>query len=220
MRKVSLTVGLLMTLVMALPTGVVAEEANDLVYGANAHPLGASYEDWARRLARFLAQPPVAENPLVNPTCDSARIRHGALFLPVATSEGLEVHCDIPANTPLIVSPGGDFRILGLDADTKQSVEQIVHENVDAIHDLKVKVDGHRIHRLDRFRTSSWATIELGADNIFSAPAGQYRLFIEGWLLIVRGFESGTHTISLGDVFPVGDGTEQVGTIEFVLTVD
>lgn len=220
MRKLLLfTIGLLMTLVMALPTGAVAGQADGLVYGPNTHPHGASYEAWARRLGRFLAEPPLAENPLVHPTCDSIQMHGGVLFLPVATAEGLVAHCDIPADTPLLVSPGGDFRILGLDANTPRRIKRITHYNVNAIHDLVVKIDGHRIHRLDRFRNSSWVRIHLGADNIFGAPAGRYRLFIEGWAVIVRGFDWGRHTIQLGDVFLDGNGDEQVGTIKYVLTV-
>ncbi len=220
MKRLSVCIGLLMALVMAMSTSAGALNNSDLVYGPKTHPLGSSYETWVRRFGRFLAEPPVSKNPLVNPSCESIREKHGVLFLPVATSEGIVDNCEIPAHTPLLASPGGNFGILGLDADTRDGVKHAVRQGIRGIHDLKVKVDGHRIRRIGRFKTSAWTRIELGADNIFGAPRGHYQMFIEGWAVMVRGFTSGTHTISLGDVFLAADGSEQVGTIKFVLTVD
>ena len=221
MRKRSLVLlGLLIVMALAVPAGANAEGSGGLVYGPNTHPLGVSYEAWTRRFARYLFEPPVAESPIVNPTCDAVTPRGGILFMPVATSEGLVVHCDVPAHRPLLVSPGGQFATLGLDADTRKGIEAIVEGFMAMTHDAVVKVDGERVSKIDRFKTGSWVRLDLGADNLFGVPAGEYQMFLEGWFLMVRGLEPGRHTIWLGDVFTDPTHTDQVATIKFILNVE
>lgn len=212
-------VGLLLALVMAMPVGASAVEAEHLVYGPSAEPLGVSYEGWTRRFARYLFEPPAAESPIVNPTCDAIARRGGVLFMPVATSEGIVQHCDVPDGVPLLVSPGGAFATLGLDANTVRGTKRIANEQLAAIRDVVVKVDGERIPRINRFRAASWARLDLGSDNLFGADAGQYRMYLGGWFLVVRGLDPGRHTIWLGDVFTDPTHTDQVATIKFVLNV-
>jgi hypothetical protein len=221
MRKRSFVVlGLLMMMAIALPTSAIAVGADHAVYGPNTHPLGVSYEAWTRRFARYLFEPPVADSPIVNPTCDAVTRRGGILFMPVATAEGLVVHCSVPAHKPLLVSPGGQFATLGLDADTRGATERIVHEFMAMTHDAVVEVDGERIQKIGRFKTGSWVRLDLGADNLFGVPAAEYQMFIEGWFVMVRGLAPGRHTIWLGDVFTDPTHTDQVATIKFILEVD
>ena len=86
MRRRSLVVlGVLMAMVMATPTSAIAGGHDQLVYGPNTQPHGVSYEAWTRRFARYLFEPPVAESPIVNPTCDAVTSRGGIVFMPVAT---------------------------------------------------------------------------------------------------------------------------------------
>jgi hypothetical protein len=221
MRKRSFVVlGLLMLMVVALPTSAIAVRADHVVYGPTTRPLGVSYEAWTRRFARYLFEPPVAESPIVNPTCDAVSHRGGILFMPVATSEGLVVHCSVPAHKPLLVSPGGQFATLGLDADTRRDTKRIADEFMAMTHDAVVKVDGERIQKIGRYKTGSWVRLDLGADNLFGVPAAEYQMFIEGWFVMVRGLVPGRHTIWLGDVFTDPTHTDQVATIKFILEVD
>lgn len=221
MRRRSLVVlGMLMAMAMAMPVSANAEGSEGAVYGPSTHPLGVSYEAWTRRFARYLFEPPVAESPIVNPTCDAVTPRGGILFMPVATSEGLVVHCSVPAHRPLLVSPGGQFATLGLDSDTRKGTKAIADAFMAMTHDAVVKVDGERVSGIDRFKTGSWVRLDLGADNLFGVPAGEYQMFLEGWFVMVRGLAPGRHTIWLGDVFTDTTHTDQVATIKFVLQVD
>ena len=221
MRRRSLgMLGVLMAMAMAMPTSAIAGGDDQLVYGPNTQPHGVSYEAWTRRFGQYLFEPPVAESPIVNPTCDAVTRRGGIVFMPVATSEGLVVRCSVPAHTPLLVTPAGAFATLGLDADTRKATQRIAEDQLAAIHDVVTKVDGERIHHIDRFKTASWLRLDLGADNLFGAPAGQYQMFLGGWFLMVRGLDPGRHTIWLGDVFTDQTHTDQVATIKFILQVD
>ena len=194
MRRRSLVMlGVLMAMAMAMLTSAIAGGDDQLVYGPNTQPHGVSYEAWTRRFGQYLFEPPVAESPIVNPTCDAVTRRGGIVFMPVATSEGL-VRCSVPAHTPLLVTPAGVFATLGLDADTRKATQQIAEDQLAAIHDVVTKVDGERIHHIDRFKTASWLRLDLGADNLFGAPAGQYQMFLGGWFLMVRGLDPGRHT--------------------------
>ena len=220
MRKPSIVVALLVALVAAVPTGAGAWEANHPIFGPGSHPRGASYTTWVARYGRYLAEPPVARSPIAFPSCRNIGTSHGVLLFPVATAAGIVDRCEIPAHTPLLVSPGGTFRILGLDAGTRRGVRRLVDRDIASIHDLSVKIDGHRVHDLGRFFAGSWTEIELGNDNLFGAPRGEYRMLIEGWALILHGFRPGAHTIVLSDVFADSNGNPQVGSITYVLRVE
>ena len=190
MRKCLLAaLGLLMTMAMAMPVSANAEGSGGAVYGPNTHPKGVTYEAWARRFGRYLFEPPVSESPLVNPTCDAISARGGVLFMPVATSQGIVDRCTVPAHTPLLVTPAGEFGVLGLDAATRKGVEHVVHQLTRSIHDVVVKVDGKRVPEVGRFSVSTWFGVEVGSDNIFGTPAGTYHLFLTADMLMVRGLD-------------------------------
>lgn len=220
MKRPPVVLTLLLALAMAMPTPAGATQGHHRVYPPNSDPLGASYAQWAGRFGRYLAEPPVEKSPLANPSCRTIKEKHGALFFPVATAEGLRFHCDIPADTPLLVSPGGTFRTVGIDAPTRRGVRRLVRQDIAATHDAKVWIDDHRVRHIDRFFTGKWTEIELGNDNLFGAPKGEYDMLIKGWLLMVRGFHGGHHKVKLHDVFPDGQGNPQSATVTFFLDVD
>ena len=220
MRKRSLAVlGVLMAMALAMPPSAIASQDSHAVFGPNSHPRGVTYEAWARRFGRYLFEPPVSQSPLVNPTCDAISKRGGVLFMPVATSQGILDRCTVPAHTPLLVTPAGEFGVLGLDANTRKGVEHVVGQLTRSIHDVVVKIDGKRVPMVGRFRVSTWFGVNVGSDNIFGTPAGTYHLFLTANMLMVRGLDPGHHTIWLGDVFTDSTHTDQVATIKFVLTV-
>jgi hypothetical protein len=220
MKTRSLAVlGLVMAVLMTNPTGAMAGHDGHLVYGPGSSPKGVSYEAWARRFGRYLFAPPVSESPLANPSCDAISARGGVLFMPVATSEGIVDRCTVPSDRPLLVSPAGQFGVLGFDADTRAGVERVVRHLVPSLHDIVVKVDGHRVSHIRRFLVSSWFGVDVGSDNIFGAPAGKYHIFLTANMVMVRGLDPGRHTIWLGDVFTDSSHTDQVATIKFVLHV-
>jgi hypothetical protein len=220
MKRPPVVLTLLLALALALPTTAGASGQDHRIFPPNSHPLGASYEHWAARFGRYLAEPPVAKNPLANPSCRNIREKHGALFFPVATAQGLRFHCDIAADTPLLVSPGGTFHTVGIDAATRRGVRRLVRQDIANTSDARVWIDGQRVRHIGRFFTGTWTKIELGDDNIFGAPAGTYDMLIKGWLVMVHGFHGGHHRVKLHDVFPDGNGNLQPATVTFVLDVD
>jgi hypothetical protein len=205
---------------MAITEPAVAHGAGHLVFGPNTTPKGVSYEAWARRFGRYLFAPPVSESPLANPSCDAIDARGGVLFMPVATSEGIVDRCTVPEETPLLVSPAGEFGVLGLDANTRAAVERGVRRLLPSLHDIVVKVDGKKIAHIGRFRVSSWFGVDVSSDNIFGTPAGKYHIFLTANMVMVRGLDPGRHTIWLGDVFTDSSHTDQVATIKFILHVE
>ena len=219
MKRLPVVLGLLMALVMAVPANATAGHARHLVYGPKTDPLGVSYDAWTRRFGRYLFEPPVAESPIVNPNCDAVQRRGGALFMPVATSEGIVVRCKFPAHKPLLVTPAGAFATLGLDSNTRRGTKRVADQQLRAIHDVVAKVDGQRIPGVRCFKTATWVRLHLGADNLFGVPAGTYHMYLEGYFLMVRGLDPGRHTIWLGDVFTDQTHTDQVATIKFILQV-
>ncbi len=182
----------------------------DLVYPANHKPLGASYSTWAERWGRYAFGVPNARNPLIFASnCDvSIQMSHGALLLPASGGGKQVVSCDVPAQVPLLLTPGGDDSVVGVDGATHGEARQDLRKNLRHTTGVFVSIDGEQVRHVNRFRThTSFFRILLYNHNIVGAPKrGIYEMIIGGWFLMIRGLEAGDHTIIAHDVYPSPDG--------------
>jgi hypothetical protein len=198
----------LAALVMGGQPAVAEENGGSRLYPPGSTPLGASYSTWAERWGVFAFGTPVGENPFVHPKdCDdSVKVIDGAVFLTASGGGPLTVSCPIPANTPILVTPGGNDGVLSLNGDTPKAVRHFINEYVEQISAVRLSIDGARVD-IDGFltHTDGLFTVNLPKNNIVGMPAGPAQLYIAGWFAMVRGFGSGTHTIYAQDVLP--DGT-------------
>ena len=218
-KRMVVLLGLVAMMALAVPTSAVAEAPGGRSTG-RAPVRSVSHMKPGRGASLAICSSPLS--PRARSREPHLRRGHRTwriLFMPVATSEGLVVHCDVPAHRPLLVSPGGQFATLGLDSDTRKGIVAIVEEFMAMTHDAVVKVDGERVPRINRFQTASWVGLDLGSDNLFGVPAGTYHMYLAGWFVMVRGLDPGRHTIWLGDVFTDTTHTDQVATIKFILNV-
>jgi hypothetical protein len=183
----------------------------NLVYPANHRPLGASYSTWAERWGRYAFGVPNARNPLIFASnCDvSIQMSHGALLLPASGGGKQVVSCDVPAHTPLFLTPGGDDSVVGVDGATRaEARRQDLRKSLRHTKGLFVSIDAEQVRHVDRFRTHTpFFRIFLYNHNIVGAPKrGTYQMIVGGWFFMIRGLVAGDHTIIAHDVYPSPDG--------------
>lgn len=209
-------VALLMIAAMATPTPAAASDG--LVYPAGSSPLGVSYRTWAERWGAYAFSAPIGVNPLVHPDiCDlSIQIVDGVVLVPASGGGDVTVRCSIPEDTPVLVTPGGEIATIPTDGDTLREVRSKVNQTVDAITELKLRIDGTAVSPINPFRTHSKGlfTLHVPKHNILagSPPRGDTPAYIAGFFIILRGFEHGTHRVFAHDVFPSGSKSVEART--------
>jgi hypothetical protein len=201
---------------MALSAAPAA--ASTPVYPPGSAPVGASYRTWAERWGTYAFSAPIATNPLVHPTdCDLAvRVINGVVFLPASGSGRIHVECSVPEETPLLMTPGGELETIPAYANTPRQLRRRVTTAVDAITDVRVRVDGTALRPIDAFRAHSRGTFPLFVPkhNILGESSrGVHTAYVDGYFLMLRGFEEGTHVVRAHDVFPSGSKLVSATTV-------
>jgi hypothetical protein len=195
-----------------LLTGSSASALISSVYPPDKQPLGLSYPDWAEDWGRYAFGVPNKENPLIFATdCDvSIQAVDGAVMLPASGGGKQVVDCDVAKHTPLLITPGGDDTVVGVNGDTKHQALRHLRASLDTFDHVNLSIDGQRLDRVKGFLTSTpFFDIHLYKHNIVGAPeAGDYQMAIGGWFVMIRGLSQGDHVVKAHDEFgPPDDRT-------------
>src|SRR6476659_10692276 len=88
----------------------------------NSHPRGHSYATWTRMVGQwFLGD---ASNPLVGALGgDCGELMNGVFFMAAPIDVGVELDCDVPTGTPIVLSHAGWFVTEGIDGETDAELE-------------------------------------------------------------------------------------------------
>jgi hypothetical protein len=200
MRRSLIVVAMVVS--MGLVAGAPAVAGPVLSY--NARPHGISYTDWSKAVGQwFLGD---ASNPLFAALeGDCGELMDGVFFMAAPIDVGVELECDVPAGTPIVLSHAGWFSTEGIDGDTDQELEHAAIAGfVTSTNELTL--DG---------RALPLQPIDTGAYDIVSEPGGFYdtigvgtgviRTAIRSNVVFLRPLSPGDHVIE-GAVSFVGDG--------------
>jgi len=115
--------GIVLTVVLAV--GLVAgasPAAAGPVVPYNAHPRGHPYASWTRMVGQwFLGD---ASNPLFGALGgDCGEVMNGVFFMAAPIDVGVQLDCDVPTGTPIVLSHAGWFSTEGIDGETDAELE-------------------------------------------------------------------------------------------------
>jgi hypothetical protein len=200
MRRSLLVVAMVVS--MGLVAGAPAVAGPVVSY--NARPHGISYTDWSKAVGQwFLGD---ASNPLFAALeGDCGELMDGVFFMAAPIDVGVELECDVPVGTPIVLSHAGWFSTEGIDGNTDQELEDAAIAGfVTSTNELTL--DG---------RALPLQPIDTGAYDIVSEPGGFYdtigvgtgmiRTAIRSNVVFLRPLSPGDHVIE-GAVSFVGDG--------------
>lgn len=197
----------LLAVAVVISAGVTASASPAAPY--QAHPGGRSYETWLEMTGQFYLGD--ASNPLFAALeGDCGQVIGGVYFMAAPIDAGLELDCDIPVGTPIVLSHAGWFTTEGIDGDTDQELEDAASAGfVTSTNELSL--DGKAL---------PLAVIETGAFDVVSEPGSFYdailgvgtgpiRTSLTGNIVVLHPLSPGDHVIEAAVDF-VGDGSYSV----------
>jgi hypothetical protein len=199
-------------LTLALTLGLVAgasPAAAGPVLPYNAHPHGHSYASWTRMVGQwFLGD---ASNPLFGALGgDCGEVMNGAFFMAAPIDVGVELDCDVPTGTPIVLSHAGWFSTEGIDGETDAELEAAAIAGfVTSVNSLTL--DGKALP-LQPIDTGVYDVIsEPGSfyDTVLGVGTGPIRTALRANVVFLHPLTPGDHVIE-GAVSFVGDGEYSV----------
>ena len=172
----------------------------------NSRPHGVSYAGWTRMVGQwFLGD---ASNPLFAGTFDGdcGELMNGVFFMAAPIDVGVELDCDVPTGTPIVLSHAGWFSTEGIDGETDAELEAAAIAGfVTSVNALTL--DGRALP-LQPIDTGAYDVIsEPGSfyDTAVGVGTGPIRTALRANVVFLHPLTPGDHVIE-GAVSFVGDG--------------
>jgi hypothetical protein len=170
-----------------------------------SHPYGHSYPAWFRMVGQFYLGD--SSNPLFAALeGDCGELIDGAFFMAAPIDVGVELDCNVPAGTPIVLSHAGAFATKGIDGETDQELVDIATTGfMTSANELTL--DGVAL-ALQAIDTGAYDVIsEPGSfyDAIIGIGTGPIRTAIRGNVVVIHPLTPGEHEIQ-GAVSFVGGG--------------
>lgn len=193
---------------VALTIGLVAGAAPASagpVLPYNSRPMGTSYTGWTETVGQwFLGD---ASNPLFGALeGDCGEVMDGVFFMAAPIDVGVELECDVPVGTAIVLSHAGFFSTEGIDGETDEELEAAARAGfVTSTNSLTL--DGQALP-LQPIDTGAYDVIsEPGSfyDAIVGVGTGPIRTALVANVVFLHPLTPGDHVIE-GAVSFVGDG--------------
>jgi hypothetical protein len=179
-----------------------AHAGSVLPYGS--HPGGHTYPAWAEMVGQwFLGD---SSNPLFAALeGDCGELRDGVFFMAAPIDVNVELDCEVPAGTWIVLSHAGWFSTEGIDGDTDQELEAAAIAGFVTSVDT-LTLDGKALP-LQPIDTGAFDVIsETGSFyDAIGVGTGSVRTAIRANLVVLHPLPPGDHVIE-GAVSFVGDG--------------
>jgi hypothetical protein len=183
--------------------------------GSHAH--GLTYGEWSARWWKWALEQPAALSPLTDTTGANCAVgQSGSVWFLAGTlgsNEAVTRMCIIPPGTTLFFPVANAFYSA---EGTFAEMQARAIADVNTATDLSVTVDGKTLTNINSYRAlSPDFTLNLPADNIFGAPAGEYKpSAADGYYIMLTPLKPGTHTIQIKARFPAS-----VVDVTYLITV-
>jgi hypothetical protein len=192
-------------------------DSNPRVYSPNARPHGTTLTEWGEKWVQWAFSIPPDQSPFLDPDGRFCQVgQSGPVFFLGASFGGDIVRsCTVATGTPLLISPGGTICILHVDAETEEGLRACVEQQIDAVTNVVMDVDGIAVEGLSRYIIESpLFGFTLPADNVLGLQAGEYQAILGGYFVLVKPLPPGEHLIHDHADFP-----PQAGGVTYEITV-
>jgi hypothetical protein len=190
-------------LTISLVAGAASASAGS-VLPYHSRPMGTSYTDWTKMVGQFFLGD--ASNPLFAALeGDCGEVRDGVFFMAAPIDVGVELDCDVPVGTPIVLSHAGFFASEDATLDTDQELEDAAAAGfVTSTNELTL--DGRALP-LQPIVTGAYDIIsEAGSFyDVTGTGTGTIRTALVANVVFLHPLPPGDHVIE-GAVSFVGDG--------------
>ncbi len=197
-------------LIATTPSPASADANKASVIPPNAHPYGATYDEWSARWWQWALSLPASQNPFF----DEGNCANGAngqtgqvwFLTGVINTSGTAVRdCTVPVGKALF------FPIINVECSTLEAApfhgdnEQQMRACAKGfnITNVSAKIDGVDVADLERYRVESpLFDFKVPANNTLGVPAGNGQSVSNGYYLLLTPLSVGKHEVTFGGTFP------------------
>jgi hypothetical protein len=182
----------------------------------SARPMGQTYQTWFQRVGQFFLGD--AANPLIaGLEGDCGQVIGGVFFMTAPIDVGVELDCEVPVGTAIVLSHAGYFATLGVEGDTDEELQAAVEAGF-VVTSNTLTLDGAAVP-LRTLDTGAFDVIsEEGSfyDAILGEGTGPIRTALRGNLVFFHPLPPGEHTIEAAVTF-ADDGGDFSATYHLVV---
>jgi hypothetical protein len=161
----------------------------------HSHPRGHSYSDWLRKVGQFYLGD--ASNPLFGGLAgDCGELIDGVFFMAAPIDVGVELNCDVPVGTPIVVSHAGFFATEGIDGDTDAELEAVAAAGFVTTMD-HLTLDGRSLP-LQPIDTGAYDVVSQPGsfyDTVLGIGTGPIRTALRGNIVFLHPLSRGDHVL-------------------------
>jgi hypothetical protein len=169
--------------------------------------LGKAYPEWVADWWGWVLTVPPESTP---PALDCQAGERGEVFFmpyPLPEAMGTATTCSVGVDQPILVSAGQALRHDQSCGATEEELRACIEEDLAAISDLSVTVDGQAIEGVEAYRVESpvfeWVWTESQAGEPGTTATGM----VGGWFLMLEPLAPGSHTIEVANTITDDEGT-------------
>jgi hypothetical protein len=198
---------LLAVLIGSLAATPAADAGAVLPYGSR--PYGHPYASWTEMVGQWYLGD--ASNPLIAGLGgECGELMHGAFFMAAPIDLGVELSCEVPAGTPIVVSHAGWFTTEGIDGDTDQELaDAAVAGFVTSLNELTLDGVPLPLRPIDSGVFDVISEPGSFYDTIVGVGTGAIRTALRANVVVLHPLPPGDHELE-GAVAFVGDGAFSV----------
>jgi hypothetical protein len=192
---------------IVIASATAAEAAPAAPY--QAHPHGRSYQEWLEVIGEFYLGD--ASNPLFGALeGDCGQLVDGVFYMAAPIDLNMQLECQVPTGTSIVLSPAAWFSTEGIDGDTDAELEAAAEAGFVTSID-RLNVDGQTVP----LRTISTGPFDVMSepgsfyDKILGVGTGPVRTVLTGNVVVLHPLRPGVHVIESAVSF-VGDGEYSV----------
>jgi hypothetical protein len=171
----------------------------------NARPYGHSYQAWLSAVGQFYLGD--ASDPLFGALAgDCGQLIEGTFFMAAPIDLNMELECQVPTGTPIVLSPAGWFTTEGIDGELVAAAAAGFNTSADWL-----TLDGRSVP-LQTISTGAFDVASEGGsfyDSILGVGTGPVRTALTGNIVVLHPLPPGDHEIRSAVSF-VGDGSFSV----------
>ena len=178
--------------------------ANPTIAPTNTRVHGETYGEWSALWWKWALEQPTSANPLVDTTganCMNGQMGHVWFLAGTKETTGpITRTCTIPTGTWLFFPAANSFN--AADSGTQSTFAEQQAAAVASFGtptEVAVTIDGRAVQAIPTYRTlSTEFSLHLPEDNIYAAPAGEYKpAAAVGYYLMLNPLSPGDHVVTI-----------------------
>lgn len=204
MQIITVLIILLLVVSIASIVKVANAQVSDKIYPPDSKPFGLTYGQWSEKWWKWSLGIAMADNPAGDETgerCATSQIDPHVWFLAGTFGGPVTRSCTIPDGKSILIPLiNNECSYLEFPAyKTTPELEKCAKDFVDKVSNLQLSIDGVTVPDLTMYRFKSGLyNFTMPQDNVLGLAAGTTDSIADGYWVMLKPLNKGTHEIKFG----------------------